>query len=218
MNWKHLRRAPWLDTRSLFVWRTPPAGRLLDVGSSDGETLGHFAELRPDLTLLATDIAGLPERYPKGCEFHRGDIQKEALPWDSGSIDAITCMHVVEHLHELRPFFREAARLLRPGGRIYLETPHPKSMVLSSAPAEKAVQCTVNFFDDLTHTRPVTIGAMGELLRGAGLEVIRSGTARNWLIAAAYPFYLFQPATRRKYVSYLHWIGWNVFVAARKVG
>jgi 2-polyprenyl-3-methyl-5-hydroxy-6-metoxy-1,4-benzoquinol methylase len=216
MNWKLLRRAPWLDTRAQFVWRTPRAGRLLDVGSSDGETLGHFAELRPDLQLLATDIAGQPERYPKGCEFHRGDIQNEALPWAGATIDAITCMHVVEHLEDLRQFCRESARLLRPGGRIYLETPHPKSMILSSPPAEKAIKCTVNFFDDLTHTLPVTIAALGELLRGAGLEVTHSGRSRNWLITAAYPFYILLPASRRKYVSYLHWTGWNVFVVGRK--
>ena len=80
MNWRSLRSAPWLDTRAAFVARVPAKGTLLDVGTSDGETLGHFAELRPDLQLLATDIEGKPERYPAGCQFHRADIQKDRLP------------------------------------------------------------------------------------------------------------------------------------------
>jgi hypothetical protein len=60
MNWARLRYASWLDTRAGFVAATPRGGSLLDLGSSDGETLGHFAELRPDLKFFATDLAGRP--------------------------------------------------------------------------------------------------------------------------------------------------------------
>jgi len=35
---------------------------LLYMSSSEGETLGHFAKLRPDLKLFATDLAGSPEK------------------------------------------------------------------------------------------------------------------------------------------------------------
>ena len=49
MNWRLLRPWPWLDTRAGFVARAPRGGRLLDLGASDGETLRHIAELRPDL-------------------------------------------------------------------------------------------------------------------------------------------------------------------------
>jgi hypothetical protein len=86
MNWKHLRHLPWIDTRARFVTGTPAGGNLLYIGSSEGETLVHFAELRPDLKLFATDLAGSPEKYPAGCAFHRGDIQKDRLPWPAGSI------------------------------------------------------------------------------------------------------------------------------------
>src|SRR5207244_2059585 len=98
MNWKHFRHLSWIDTCARFVDNTPHGGSLLDIGSSDGETLGHFAELRPDLKLFSTDLAGSPEKYPAGCQFHRGDIQKDKLPWQSGSMNSIICLHVVEHL------------------------------------------------------------------------------------------------------------------------
>ena len=57
-----MRRFPWLDTRARFVARIPQAGKLLDLGSSDGETLCHIAELRPDLRLFAADMAGQPQK------------------------------------------------------------------------------------------------------------------------------------------------------------
>ena len=62
MNWKYLRPFPWLDTRARFVAQSASGGKLLDLGSWDGETLGHFAELRPDLTLFAADKAGAAYR------------------------------------------------------------------------------------------------------------------------------------------------------------
>jgi len=85
MNWLCLRPWPWLDTRARFVARVPRNGRLLDLGSSDGETLGHIAQLRPDLRLGAADKFGQPENYPRGCEFHRADFERGSLPWPAGA-------------------------------------------------------------------------------------------------------------------------------------
>ena len=73
MNWIYLRRCAWLDTRARFVAGTPSGGSLLDLGSSDGQTLGHIAELRPDLRFFAADLAGTPEHYPVSCQFQRAD-------------------------------------------------------------------------------------------------------------------------------------------------
>ena len=74
MNWALVRHFPWLDTRARFVAATPLSGALLDLGSSDGETLGHIAELRPDLRLFAADVAGQPQQYPAGCQFRKVDL------------------------------------------------------------------------------------------------------------------------------------------------
>lgn len=218
MHWHWLRPFPWLDTRARFVARTPPGGALLDLGSSDGETLGHIAELRPDLRLFACDLAGRPERYPARCQFHQADLERDRLPWPAGSMDAITCMHLVEHLRDLSLLLREAARLLQPGGRIYLETPHPKSLTLSSPRGAAAGTFTLNFFDDPTHVRPVPVGLLAQRVREVGLEVRASGISRNWLFAAAYPCFALLPASRQKFTARVHWLGWSAYlVAARPV-
>jgi SAM-dependent methyltransferase len=213
MNWTNLRHAPWLDTRARFVAETPKGGALLDIGSSNGETLRHFAELRPDLRFFATDLAGEPEKYPSGCQFHRGDLQRDKLPWPDASLDAITCMHLVEHLTDLTLLFQEAARLLKPGGRIYFETPHPKTLVYTSC-IESVV--AINFYDDASHTKPMAIGALAQGAQHVGLKPMTSGTSRNWLFVAAWPFYFFAKPSRKKYTAKIHWLGWSAYLIAKR--
>jgi 2-polyprenyl-3-methyl-5-hydroxy-6-metoxy-1,4-benzoquinol methylase len=214
MNWKYLRQCAWVDTRARFVAGAPQGGTLLDLGSSDGETLGHIAELRPDLKLFAADLAGKPESYPAGCQFQRADLERERLPWVAGSMDAITCMHLVEHLGDYTMLLQEAARMLKPGGRTYFETPHPRSLTLSSPCGRVAGTFTLNFYDDTTHVRPVAMGALAQRVRAAGLEVLDSGISRNWLFAAVYPLLALAGPSRRKFTAQVHWLGWSAYLIA----
>ena len=216
MNWALVRHFPWLDTRARFVAATPLSGALLDLGSSDGETLGHIAELRPDLRLFAADVAGQPQQYPAGCQFRKVDLEREKLPWPERSMDAITCMQLIEHLKDLTLLLAETARLIKPGGRIYFETPHPKTLALPSPRGAAAGTFTLNFFDDPTHVRPVVMGALAQQVRGAGLEVMASGISRNWLFAASWPLYFFAPPCRKKFTARVHWLGWSACLIARR--
>jgi ubiquinone/menaquinone biosynthesis C-methylase UbiE len=136
--------------------------------------------------------------------------------WADGSMDAITCTHLVEHLRDLTLLLSETARVLKPGGRAYFETPHPKSLILSSQKGTTAGSFPMNFFDDLTHVRPVSAGALAHWARGARLEVLDSGISRNWLFATAYPLLFFMPESRKKLTARLHWIGWSAFLIARR--
>jgi SAM-dependent methyltransferase len=175
-----------------------------------------MAELRPDLRLFAADKMGVPENYPAGCQFARVDFEREKLPWPDSSMTAITCMHLVEHLQTIEPLMREIARLLAPGGRVYFETPHPKSLDVPRASGKAAGMFTLNFFDDPTHVRVVTVEALADASRREGLQVEQSGISRNWLFAAAYPAYVFLPPSRKKFTSYIHWLGWSAYLVARR--
>jgi SAM-dependent methyltransferase len=212
MNWLCLRPWPWLDTRARFVARVPRTGRLLDLGSSDGETLGHLAQLRPDLRLGAADKFGQPENYPRGCEFHRADFERESLPWPEAAFDAVTCMHVVEHLGDLQNLFREIARVLKPGGRVYFETPHPRTLTLPSA----AGRFTLNFYDDPTHVRLVRVEDLQGESASCGLQVETTGISRNWLFAAAHPVLRLLPASRQSFTARVHWLGWSAYLIAQR--
>lgn len=212
MNWAWLRHLSWLDTRAHFVARTPRGGRLLDLGSSDGETLNHIAQLRPDLALCSADKYGQPQNYPARCEFQRLDFTTDRLPWPDRSLDAVTCMHVIEHLDSLDNLLAEIARVLKPGGCAYFETPHPKTVDLPSA----AGKFTLNFFDDATHVRVVPMTELARQLEPCGLQVEAQGVSRNWLFAAAHPFFSLLPESRKKFTARVHWIGWSAYLIARQ--
>jgi len=216
MNWAKLRQVPWIDTRANFVAKVQRNGSLLDLGSSDGETLGHIAELRPDLKLFAVDLNGTPERYPPGCQFHRANLESDRLPWPDATMDAITCMQLIEHLKDLSSLLLESSRLLRPGGSIYFETPHPRSLVLSSPRGESLGRFTLNFYDDPTHLRVVPVGVLANRIRTIGLDVVASGISRNWLFCAAYPAFAFLRPNRKKYTARIHWLGWSAYLIARR--
>lgn len=53
----------------------------------------------------------------------RFDVQK--LPYPSNSVDEIKAFHIIEHFHffEIKEVLNEWFRVLKPGGRLYLETP-----------------------------------------------------------------------------------------------
>lgn len=215
MNWKILRLAPWIDTRALFVCGIRRTGSLLDLGSSDGETLAHLAELRPDIKLFAADKGESPSGRVS-CEFVSVDFELDPLPWRSASMDAITCMHVVEHLRDLGLLFQEVRRLLKPGGAAYFETPHPKTISLPRVAVSGDVPFTLNFFDDPTHVRPVPVETLLNHALTVGLHPVRSGISRNWLFAAAHPVLQFLPASRKVLTARVHWIGWSSYLIVRR--
>jgi SAM-dependent methyltransferase len=171
-----------------------------------------MGELRPDLRFLSVDLEGVPERYPKGTDFARANLEQDRLPWPDSSVDAVTCMHVVEHLHGLTNLFAETARLLKPGGQAYFETPHPKTVHWPSAQG----RFTLNFYDDPTHVKPVSPGQLAEAAQRAGLSPIHSGVSRNWVFVAAWPLLYFTRPSRSRFTARVHWGGWSACLIAQK--
>lgn len=77
------------------------------------------ADLRDSDDILA--------RYRNEWKFpmHQQDILTTPLPFETGSIDAITCFHCLEHWHNSpKQLFREITRVLKPGGYLFLATPN----------------------------------------------------------------------------------------------
>lgn len=176
-----------------------------------------MAELRPDLRFFAADRKGYPEQYPQGCRFARVDLERDRLPWPDCSMDAITCMHLVEHLQSLDNLMDEVARLLRPGGRVYFETPHPRSLELPSLRELQApVVFTLNFYDDPTHRRLVPVEELARHAEQRGLTVTGRGISRNWLFALAHWILRWGPPTRKRFTAQVHWVGWSAWISARK--
>lgn len=100
--------------------RLPAAGRLLDVGCAAGFFLAearHFYEVQ-GVELSTWSSAYARERL--GLPVITGTLQQAALP--AAHFDVITLWDVIEHVPDPVPLLTEAARVLRPSGRLVLTT------------------------------------------------------------------------------------------------
>nr|WP_246315562.1 glycosyltransferase [Kineococcus aurantiacus] len=98
--------------------------RVLDAGSA------RYSPVLPWLRLYGLgrekgSLAGINLEFGAtvhrdGVEFRRGDVTDTGLA--DASLDAVTCMSVIEHGVPVEAFLAETARVLRPGGVLALST------------------------------------------------------------------------------------------------
>lgn len=105
----------------------PFGGRVLDAGCGGGGMPLSFAEEAAEV--VAIDLvnrfgdAGVrlaKERGLTNVRFAQADGQ--ALPFPDGAFDWVLSHAVIEHVADAPRYLRECARVLRPGGRMYLST------------------------------------------------------------------------------------------------
>jgi SAM-dependent methyltransferase len=86
----------------------------------------------------------------------------------------VTMWDVVEHIHESRLLFAEAARVTAPGGLIAISTPNPNALSVRRR-GKASVQ-----FRDSTHVAIRALDDWTELLEEAGFSVLSSGGDAWW--------------------------------------
>jgi len=100
--------------------------RVLDAACGPGTVARRLMAWRPDLQLLGVDLAPrmveLARAAVPQARFEVGDCRQ--LPGPDASWDAIVCAFGLPYLEprEAEAFIAQAARLLKPGGRLYLST------------------------------------------------------------------------------------------------
>jgi 2-polyprenyl-3-methyl-5-hydroxy-6-metoxy-1,4-benzoquinol methylase len=104
-----------------------PGLSILDYGCGNGEILTEIQRLNPRARCMGADVSetalGVARRRLPEVPFY-GLRDGGRTPLDSGSVDFIFCSEVIEHVYDTEATFQELARLLKPGGRILLTTPH----------------------------------------------------------------------------------------------
>ncbi|HEU4663637.1 MAG TPA: bifunctional 2-polyprenyl-6-hydroxyphenol methylase/3-demethylubiquinol 3-O-methyltransferase UbiG [Dokdonella sp.] len=101
--------------------------RALDVGCGGGllsEALAHAGArvTAIDLAPAVLDVARL-HLHESGVEVDYREIAVEALAAEMpAAFDVVTCMEMLEHVPDPASVIRACARLLKPGGRLFLST------------------------------------------------------------------------------------------------
>jgi methionine biosynthesis protein MetW len=99
-------------------------GRLLDVGCGRGAVASLLSERFDEVHGVDTDAEALATAAERGVAVAQVDLDRERLPFEDGSFDAVVSLDVIEHVLDPAAFVRELARVLRSGGRVYLATPN----------------------------------------------------------------------------------------------
>lgn len=107
------------------------SGRVLDVGCSTGAFLHQLqARFSGAYSVMGMDVAGqaLTHAESRGVPVCHAPF----LEHDFGAqrFDAVTFWAVLEHLHEPGRFLAKAAKLLRPGGHVFLLVPNLGSLAV----------------------------------------------------------------------------------------
>jgi 2-polyprenyl-3-methyl-5-hydroxy-6-metoxy-1,4-benzoquinol methylase len=107
------RSLPGLKMKYLLD-RIEPSGKLLEIGSGNGKVLRTLARHRRGLELHGCDVRG-PDSTPDCYDFH---LMTEDIPSQDASFDVVLLFDVLEHVPDPRHTLEEAARVLKPGGRL----------------------------------------------------------------------------------------------------
>jgi SAM-dependent methyltransferase len=101
---------------------------LLDVGAAGGALLAAFAALGARGRRSALDVVRYPgiESHLAG-EFIEGYLDDPLRAWSCQPYDLVTLFDVLEHLYDPRTAFENLRQLVKPGGRLLIETGNPGS-------------------------------------------------------------------------------------------
>ena len=191
---------------------------LLDIGSgnhSASKTLSVFPNCQYHGVDLVKSFNNDETDFAAMFAFYEMDLTKlnfSSIP--DNYFDAISMVHVIEHLYNGDDVIKRLLPKLKSGGYLYVEYPGQKSTTLPS------MEGTLNFKDDDTHVRIYSVGELTKLFADNNCTVLKAGTRRNGWFIAAMPFRIIKTwISGKKLQGNIFWdvLGFAEFVWARKL-
>lgn len=109
-----------------FAFTQIQAGsRVLDAGCGDG-ILGEMLIRRKQCDVVGLDISGHArgQAQQRGLECLACDISTERFPVEDADFDVVTMLCCLEHIFDPAHALREAARVVKPGGKVLVTLPN----------------------------------------------------------------------------------------------
>lgn len=161
--------------------------RCLDIGPGTGRWV-QFLRKEGAGHLAAADVSpvSLKRCAPFCDEVRLVNIEREKLPWDNGTFDAVLFFEIIEHLVDCANGIAEIMRVLKPGGLLLLSTPNLVSLI--SRLRMLAGMLPVAIAGDSTHVR---------FYRKKELAAVFAGyPARLTFLSTSFSLHPFRPKSR----------------------
>ncbi|HYJ85712.1 MAG TPA: class I SAM-dependent methyltransferase [Pyrinomonadaceae bacterium] len=143
-------------------------GRLLDIGFGAGTLLE--AARRAGWEAQGVEVAGpaIEQARMNGFKVFQGILQDAHYPSDY--FDVVTASEVLEHVPDPQPVLNEIARVLRPGGLIWMTTPHGRGL------SARILGLKWSIVSPPEHLQLFSLSGGQEMLATAGLRPVRVAT------------------------------------------
>ncbi len=124
----HLRLAArlWNASHRIGTPAFGNGGKMLDMGCGNGRYLLTMRKLGWQVEGVEFSESGVRVCQKENLTVHHGDLP--SANFEDGRFDLITVRHVVEHIPEPQAFMAELARILKPQGRLVMETPNANAL------------------------------------------------------------------------------------------
>jgi SAM-dependent methyltransferase len=162
-----------------------PPGTLLDIGAGRGRFVAQARAAGWDADGIEPSLRGVEGARARGVELQQAGIDDAQVA--SGSLDAASLWHVLEHLDDPGPALAHIAAWLRPGGLLVVGVPN-----LASVQARVGGDRWYHL-DVPRHRTHFTVEGLHALLRRHGLEPV----ATHHVLAEHNPFGLWQSVVSR---------------------
>lgn len=167
------------ETRRLLDRVVSPSDRIADVGCGDGGGLGAWAQAHGN-PYVGFDVAegALQKARATGLEAQLIE-DASSLPLETGTVDVVACIEVLEHVFEPHRAVEEFRRVLVPGGTLIASVPNIAYWVRR---VELGLFGRFNPYGDAEsverpwrdpHIRFFTRGTIRHMLRSSGFTEIR---------------------------------------------